>query len=88
MVYVNEKECEKAGLDINDVKRVSKIATKLVKECGKLGIEVFGGTNNLSLRFDDDHGSDHLILITISGDVSGGCGAEHYDDEGLLRGED
>jgi len=86
---INEAEAEKAGLDPKAVQKVAGIAARLVRECEKLGIEIFGGSGGLSLRYNDEPSLDlgNLILWYKGGNVSGGCGAVHRDEEGLERGE-
>ncbi|SEI11449.1 hypothetical protein SAMN05660691_03825 [Rheinheimera pacifica] len=86
MASVNEKECEAAGLNPLDVKRIAQGLSRYAKEAQKLGIEVFGGSGSGSLRFDD-RGNGNLFLAVLDGDFNGGHGAADESDDGLIRGE-
>lgn len=86
MASVNEKECEAAGLNPLDVKRIAQGLSRYAKEAQKLGIQVFGGSGSGDLRFDDG-GDGKLILADLDGDFDGGDGATSESDDGLIRGE-
>ena len=86
MAIINNKECEVAGLNLLDVKRITKGLSRYAKEAQKLGIEIFGGSGSGSLRFDD-RGGGKLILAELDGNFDGGDGAACEDDNGLIRGE-
>jgi hypothetical protein len=83
---IHEQECKAAGVDIEDVKRIAKGISRYAKEAKKLGICVFGGSGDGTLRFDDG-GNGSLILADLDGDFDGGDGAAEEDDDGLLRSE-
>lgn len=85
MAYVNEKECEAAGLDPKEVERIARGLSRYAKQAQKLGITVFGGSPG-SLRADDGQ-EQKLIIADLDGSFDGGCGAASCDSEGLLRGE-
>lgn len=57
MARVNEKECEAAGLNPLDVKRIAQGLSRYAKEAQKLGIQVFGGSGCGDLRFDGGDGA-------------------------------
>lgn len=86
MASVTEKECEAAGLNPLDVKRIAQGLSRYAKEAKKLGIEVFGGSGSGSLRFNDG-GNGNLILADLDGDFDGGDGGCDEIDDGLIRGE-
>ena len=86
MASINENECEAAGLNPSDVKRIAQGLSRYAKEAQKLGIQVFGGSGSGDLRFDDG-GNGKLILADLDGDFDGGDGAAGESDDGLIRGE-
>lgn len=86
MASINENECEAAGLDPLDVKRIAQGLSRYAKEAQKLGIQVFGGSGSGDLRFDDG-GNGKLIIADLDGDFDGGDGACSESDDGLIRGE-
>ena len=82
---VLETECEHAGLD---PRKVMAIARRLAaaSECAKdMGLTVFGGSGNGSLRFNDGH-QRPLVVAYCGQNFDGGDGACN-DDTGLMRGE-
>jgi hypothetical protein len=85
MMYVNEEECEKAGLDIKVVEGIARRISRAAREAQGLGLTIFGGASG-SLRFDDGTGRD-LVVSDLDGLYEGGDGACWTDEEGLLRGE-
>jgi len=87
MYYVNEKECERANLDIKKIASIARRLSKAAKEASDMGITVFGGSGTGSLRFRESEDKKALILAYIDGDVDGGDGACLEDEDGLLRGE-
>lgn len=86
MASINENECEAAGLNPLDVKRIAQGLSRYAKEAQKLGIQVFGGSGSGDLRFDDG-GNGKLILADLDGDFDGGDGAASESEDGLIRGE-
>lgn len=86
MAYENAAECEAAGLDPAQVRRIAKGLSRYAKEAQSLGMQVFGGTGSGTLRFDDG-GNGRLIVGTLDGNFDGGDGAESTDSDGLQRGE-
>jgi hypothetical protein len=87
MASVNEKECEAAGLNPLEVKRIAQGLSRYAKEARKLGIVVFGGSGCGSLRFDDG-GKSSLVIANLDGNFSGGHGAADEGEDGLIRGEE
>jgi|TARA_B100000929_G_C15453411_1_gene401963 hypothetical protein len=85
-MYVNDAECEAAGLDPREVERIAKGLSKYAKQAEALGIQVFGGTGSGSLRFNDG-GSGKLIVAHLAGDFDGGDGGSGPSGDGLERGE-
>lgn len=87
---VYEDECRAAGLDIKKVTSIARRFSKVAKEADEMGIEIFGGSGNGSLRFSDKYRDvrGQLILAHLDGMWDGGAGdcCEHSED-GLLRGE-
>ena len=88
-MYVNEDECEAAGLDPKKVESIARRLSAAGREADKLGITIFGGSSSGSLRIHDKKGPQEraLILADIDGYFDGGDGGYKEDDEGLLRGE-
>lgn len=84
---VNERECEAAGVDVKQIQAIERALRKAVKQANSMGVSVFGGSGSLSLRFMDDPIQGDLILASVGGNISGGCGATYQDDDGLERGE-
>lgn len=85
-VDINETECVAAGLDPKKIAAIARRIERAAQDARKLGLHIFGGTGTGSLRFDDG-GKSPLIVATMAGWWSGGCGAEHIDPDGLIRGE-
>lgn len=85
-MYVNQAECEAAGLDPLEVERIAKGISRYAKKAEALGIQIFGGTGSGSLRFDDG-GPGRLILADVDGDFEGGDGGSVPSGDGLERGE-
>lgn len=83
MVVVYEKAVEKLGLDIKKVESLVRRMNKVNKEAKKMGLTIFGGSSNGSLR----GGHDMIVAELSGGNFDGGDGATQEDDEGLLRGE-
>lgn len=87
-MYVNEKECEKAGLDSKEVEKIAKNLSKYCKQAKKLGLEIFGGSGEGYLRFFDNQSSKALIVANLDSDNwNGGDGSIRPDKYGYLRGE-
>ncbi len=94
---IYEDEVRAAGFDEDQLKRIASISrriSKAAKEASGMGIEIFGGTGNGTLRYNDKKGeesgatsSSGLILSELDGCFDGGCGATMWDNYGLLRGE-
>lgn len=87
-MYVNDAECQAAGLDPAEVARIARGLSRYAKQAQALGLCVFGGSGSGSLR-KDDHPRGALILahLTPVGMFDGGDGACAPDDDGLMRGE-
>ena len=92
-MIINDDEIAAAGFDAADLKAITSIArriSKAAKEAEAMGIEVFGGTGNGSLRYNDGKGigaSAGLIIADLDGRFDGGDGGVSPDSNGLLRGE-
>lgn len=85
---VNDEECEAAGLDIKKVESIARRLKKISGEMSSMGIVLFGGSGNGTLRFDECNGKGRLVVAEIGGtSFDGGDGAAYKDDDGLLRGE-
>ena len=84
---INEYECEKAGLDPKEVKKLASRFSRLAVDCDKLGITIFCGSVN-SLRFSDESDKGSLIIASINArNTDGGCGSEGHWGDDFLRGE-
>lgn len=86
MTRINESECEAAGLDPKEVKRIASGLSRYAKQAEKLGICIFGGSGAGSLMVNDGE-PGRLVVADIDGDFDGGNGACQEDENGLLRGE-
>ncbi|AHY45185.1 hypothetical protein N7388_23040 [Stutzerimonas stutzeri] len=85
-MYVNDAECQAAGLDPAEVARITRGLSRYAKQAQALGLCVFGGSGSGSLR-KDDHPRGALVLASLDGVFDGGDGACAPDDDGLMRGE-
>ncbi|QET79830.1 hypothetical protein [Aeromonas veronii] len=86
MALTRRDECEAAGLDPAQVRRIATGLSRYAKEAHQLGLTVFGGAGSGQLRFDDG-GNGGLVVAELDGLFDGGDGASYEDDDGLLRGE-
>ena len=86
-MILNEKECNKAGIDAKKVAQLARKIERNVKEADKLGMQVFGGAWGGTLRYEDDPNKGALILASMNGNWDGGDGAYLEKGDGLLRGE-
>jgi len=78
-MYVNEAECEKAGLSEKEVEKIAKGLSRYALMAKKLGLGIFGGSGSGTLRYSDDSDSGPLIVAGLDGDFDGGDGAELID---------
>lgn len=89
-MFIYENCIEKAGLDKQQIKSIARRFKRIADECGKIGVQIFGGSTSGSLRFTDNQDIleyRQLILADIPGDFSGGDGACREDSDGYMRGE-
>lgn len=86
-MWINEDELDRAGLDRKKVESIARRLSRAALDARKLGLHVFGGSGNGSLRFNDDSGEPNLVIAHIDGPFDGGDGAERQDENGLWRGE-
>ncbi len=86
-MQVNARECEAAGLDPKEVRRIAAGLSRYAREAAALGLEIFGGSGTGDLRTEADARRAGLILARLDGSFNGGDGASEYDENGLLRGE-
>lgn len=84
-MYVNDAECEAAGLDPKEVERIARGLSRYAKQAKALNLHVFGGAGSGTLRYGSDYGA--LVCADLEGTFDGGDGATDWDSEGLLRGE-
>lgn len=85
-MYANEKECEAAGLDPEEVEKIARGISRYARQAQRLGLHIFGGSAKGTLRNRESSGGD-LICAILDGNYDGGDGAFGEDDDGLLRGE-
>jgi hypothetical protein len=86
-MYVNEKECAKAGKNAETIEQLARHFSSAGRRARKLGVYVFGGSGGGTIRCRDADGGRPLILANIDGEFDGGDGASRPDAEGLERGE-
>ncbi|AJY53216.1 hypothetical protein [Halomonas sp. KO116] len=84
-MYVNTDECEAAGVDPNEVKKIAAGLSRYAKQAERLGLTVFGGSGTGMLRTDSGK-QGALILAVLDGDFDGGDGGTDVDQNGLQRG--
>lgn len=87
---VREAECAFSGVDVKRVSALSRRLTACAKEAKALGLEVFGGSGNGTLRARvDDVRSGGMVVAEVSGPCiwNGGDGATHIAEDGLMYGE-
>jgi hypothetical protein len=91
MPTIYKNECDAAGLNHKEVKRIANGLAKYAKQAEALGLTIFGdGYGSGTLRFADEHREQRgaLILAQISeGMWDGGDGGSFPDSDGLERGE-
>lgn len=85
-VYVNEAECDAAGLPVAKVKQVARKLEQALAEANRMGMTLFCGGTQPTLRFDDQ-GPGKLVLAGFAGDADGGDGMATRGADGLERGE-
>lgn len=51
---VNARECEAAGLDPKEVRRIAAGLSRYAREAAALGLEIFGGSGTGDLRTEAD----------------------------------
>lgn len=83
----NIDECNAANIDPKEVDRIAKGLSRYGKQARELGLTVFGGSGNGTLRVSDDSGLGQLVVAQLDGNFDGGDGSETDSDDGLLRGE-
>lgn len=93
MTTVYEDECEFAGVDPKRVANIARRLGRAAADARELGLFVFGGTGNGTLRWLGDGTGNlnqgALVVAEIKGGSwDGGDGSTHHDESGLLRGED
>lgn len=87
-MYVNENECKVAGLNIKKVESIARRIENAVKEASDLGMILFGGSGNGSLRYEDNPDKGRLIVAELAGNnFDGGDGGNGYWGDDLERGE-
>jgi hypothetical protein len=92
-VIVLEEECAFARLDAQRVASIARRISRAAEEARAMGLSVFGGSGNGTLRWHAEHGNGPitqgaLVVAHLDGSFDGGDGAEHQDELGLTRGED
>jgi hypothetical protein len=83
---VYQLECERAGLDPGEVRKIARGLGRYALQAERLGLTAYGAST-ASLRFQDARDKPPLIVATLDGDWDGGDGATHLDEDGLRRGE-
>ena len=86
-MFINKKECLKAGLDIKKVASIARKLSKAGKEAAEIGLCIFGGSGTGTLRYDEANRKGNLIVGCIDGDYDGGDGAQYDWGDEYLRGE-
>jgi hypothetical protein len=87
LAHALEAECKKAGLNPRKVDEIARELGRLGKKAQRMGLKVFGGSGNGTLRYAEDTGRPLIVADIQGGNFDGGDGACHPDDEGLMRGE-
>lgn len=58
---VDEYTCKLLGLDVKEMEKIAKQLDKISRKCAKIGLTIFGGSGNGSLR------SGLIVIHGISG---------------------
>ena len=74
--YADENACERAGLDPTAVERVARRIAKAAEDAQRLGLCVFGGSGDGSLRLSSDHGKNGEVATLGSAHFDGGDGGD------------
>lgn len=85
--YSNDEECYAAGLDPREVQRIASGLARWAKKADRLGLTIFGGAGNGSLRAYDGKERRLVVCSSLGLNFDGGDGAEMADENGLMRGE-
>ncbi len=89
MTFVYVPECEAVGLDPAEIGKRARRISNAAKELRKMGVVIFGGSGNGTLRFGRSNpGKGAIVLADLDGVFDGGDGAYSEGGDGLLRGED
>ncbi len=83
-----ENECLAAGKDPEAVRKLARTLDRAAKQAEALGVKIFGGSGNGTIRSYDGDAQHPLVLALVDGHMwDGGDGAEFTDENGLMRGE-
>ncbi len=84
---INERECAKARLDPQAVRKIARRLERVGHDAHLLGLTLFFGSST-SLRFTDYAARPPLIIASLElPNTDGGDGGSRIDDEGYERGE-
>lgn len=85
-MIINERECEAAGIDPDQVAKIARRLERTMKDADKIGVSLFCGSAN-TLRARDGAARALVVAELNLHNADGGCGAASEDDDGLIRGE-
>ena len=71
-MHANKEECDKAGLDYREVKKLARNLESAAVALGEMGVTVFGNNGCGQLLFNEKNGRGDLIVARINGTFDGG----------------
>ena len=76
MMFIEDDKCNELGLDTKKVASIARRLSKAASEANKLGLVVFGGSGNGTLRVFGRGTSG--IVAELDGSFDGGDGGDDY----------
>lgn len=78
MRYTDEERCAERGLDAREVEAIARRISNAVRDARRLGLVVFGGSGNGSLRVHDDRIGSQGVVARLEplGSYDGGDGGD------------
>ena len=86
MVDIYSDECAAVGLDEKKVSRIANRISRAGRDADKLGLKVFGGSGQGTLRAYHKDRERWLIVASLQGNFDGGDGG-CTEIDGLCSGE-
>lgn len=80
-----KKECEVAGVSVQDIERIARNISRYARELKAMGAVVFGGTDPSIQIWVPEVGGDRVVLAELHGSFDGGDNTIMADVDGLMR---